>query len=578
MTMRRVVIGGGVLLVIVIVGLAIFALQASRAATSLTAARTDATALARDLTTGDLARAETDAASLRRHAAAARADVAGPLWWLGARVPLLGDNVSAVHDTAVALDVIATRATPALLHVATEFQHGTLTPQDGRVSPQAIGALEPELRAAAAALAGPARQVAAINPSDLLGPLQSPMRQVKRRVGEAKTAIEAMANAFSVLPTMLGGSGPRTYLLLVQNPAEIRAAGGLPGTWVILRADRGRLSLLSASPAGPYNPMTPPITPTADEGEIFGTDWGAVASDATQSPDFPRDAQMAAADAAQHGSRVSAVFSVDPVALSFVLRGTGPVQVTEGVTLTASNAVPILLNQVYRTLGPAQQDAFYALAGQRIFEALVRGQGNPLVAIRGLIDGVGQHRVFAWSGDPGLAKVVNAESLSGAFRTDTGTTPQVGLYLNDAVAGKQEYYLRQDAEARATACRNGVQTIQLTAHFQSLVPADYSTLPDYIVGNGAYAPRGHMLMTLYLAGPWRGSVDAVSVNGVDQTITSNMLEGRQMALLALAIAPGRSVTVRATMHSGPGQTGSGQLTWTPGLSTGANPASFAGAC
>lgn len=575
MLVRRVALAAGALL---IVALVVFAVQVTRAALALSAARTDAAALAHDLAAGNLARAEVDAGSLRRHAASARSDVAGPLWWLGARVPYLGANVSAVHDTAVALDVIAARVTPSLLHVADEFQHGTLRPRAGRVPPEAVAALQPQLRAAAAALAGPARQIAAIHTSDLIGPLRSPMREIQRRVSEAQTAVDTVSSAFTVLPTMLGGSGPRTYLLLVQNPAEIRAVGGLPGTWVILRADRGRLSLVSASSAGPYNPRTPPITPTADEGDLLGTNWGALAGDATESPDFPRDAQMAAADAAQHGSPVSAVFSVDPVALSFILRGTGPVKVTGDAMLTASNVVPILLNQVYRTMGPDQQNVFYALAAQRIFEALVGGQGDPLVAIRGLVDGVNQHRVFAWSSDPELAKIINAGNLAGAFRTNTGSVPQVGLYLNDAVAGKQEYYLRQSVAARATGCHAGVQTIELTAHFRSLMPATYAALPNYIVGSGEFAPRGHMLIALYLAAPWRGEVESISVNGIDQTVTSNTLDGRQLATLTLAIAPGQELTVRAVLHTGPGQTGPGQLTWTPGLGTEADPQSFAAAC
>lgn len=572
---RRVATALGVLIVVAI---AVFVFQAVRAAKALTAARTDAAALAQDLADGNLAKATVDAASLRGHASSARSAVGGPLWWLGAQVPYFGANVSAVHDTAVALDVIAKRAMPTLLHVADEVQHGTLRPRDGRISPTAVAALAPDLHAAAVALSGPAAEIARINISNLIGPLQSPLRQVQQRVHDAQTAVDAAANAFTVLPTMLGGHGPRTYLLLVQNPAEIRAAGGLPGTWVILRADQGRISLVSASPAGPYTPKKPPITPTAEEGELFGTDWGLTASDATQSPDFRRDAQMAAAIAAQHGARVSAVFSVDPIALSLVLKGTGPVKIAGGVTLTASNAVPILLNQVYRTLSADRQNAFYAYAASQIFGALVHGEGDQLLAIRGLVDGVAQHRVFAWSNDPELAKVIDAESLTGAFPTNTGTTPQVGVYLNDAVAGKQEYYLRQDTAARATSCHAGVQSITLTAHFRSLMPADPSVLPEFITGTGEYAPRGHMFMTLYLAGPWRGTVDSVSVNGVAQTVTSNTLDGRQLALIALVIPPQQSVTVTAVMHSGPGQTGSGQLTWTPGMTPESDPVSFAGAC
>ncbi|MDV3208776.1 MAG: aconitate hydratase AcnA, partial [Rhodococcus ruber] len=49
----------------------------------------------------------------------------------------------------------------------------------------------------------------------------------------------------------------------------------------------------------------------------------------------------------------------DPVALSYLLRGTGPVALPDGTVLTARNAVPLLLNDIYGRLpDTTQQDAF----------------------------------------------------------------------------------------------------------------------------------------------------------------------------------------------------------------------------
>ena len=39
---------------------------------------------------------------------------------------------------------------------------------------------------------------------------------------------------------MLGGDGPRNYLLVFQNNAEIRATGGLPGSWAEVHAEDGK--------------------------------------------------------------------------------------------------------------------------------------------------------------------------------------------------------------------------------------------------------------------------------------------------------------------------------------------------
>ena len=51
------------------------------------------------------------------------------------------------------------------------------------------------------------------------------------------------ATVTRLVPPMLGQDGPRQYLLVVQNNAEIRSTGGLPGSLQILRADNGKLTL-----------------------------------------------------------------------------------------------------------------------------------------------------------------------------------------------------------------------------------------------------------------------------------------------------------------------------------------------
>ena len=77
------------------------------------------------------------------------------------------------------------------------------------------------------------------------------------------------------------------------------------------------------------------------------------------------------------GTTVDGVLTVDPVVLSYLLQATGPVSLPTGDTLTAENAVPLLLNEVYfRYEKPADQDAFFAGAAGAVFQALADGQGS----------------------------------------------------------------------------------------------------------------------------------------------------------------------------------------------------------
>lgn len=575
LTRRRVASAIGALIVLAAVA---FIVEAFLAAYAMNAARKDGDAVAAALTAGDLPGARAAAATLEKDARNARSWTDDPLWWLGSHAPFVGGDVSAVQDSATALDAIAHSSLPVLLNLANEVQNGSLRPRNGRISPEAVARLAPQIRQAAQALDGPATAVEKINASNLLPPLDSLMGQVQDRITQAKTAIDAAANAFEVLPTVLGGHGARTYLLLVQNPAEIRASGGLPGTWALIHAEDGRLRMTSTTFLGELGQTTNPVPLTPDEAALLGNNFGQSPNDITGTPDFPRAAQIAAAIEKRRGVNVSAVFSVDPFALSYVLAGTGPVNLDHGLVLNAWNAVPFLMNQLYSLNDAAAQNQVFALAAHRTFDALVAGQGNQVNAIRGLVQAVLRHRVFAWSADPALAKVIDAESLTGALPQDTGATPHVGVYLNDAVAGKPEYYLKQSSAVTATSCSGGVQALRVQSSLQSTMPADFATLSPWITGTGAYAPKGHIVMQMYFIGPWRGTVDSLMINGRLVPVTANQLGDRQVAFVSIDLKPGELITLTATMHTGPGQTAAGKLTWTPGMGLDPDPSTFRSAC
>lgn len=558
--------------------LLLFCWQAWNAARALSTLRDDGAQITRQLDAGDLAGASHTARQLQESADSAHGNTDGFLWALGSHLPLVGKNISAVRVSAAVLDDIASGSLPTLLRLATAAESGDLRPRHGRIDLAAVRHYAPQIREAARKLDPVAEQMMAITPKGLTFPFRQLVGELQTRVVGARAAVDAAADAFTVMPEMLGAEGPRNYLLLVQNPAEVRASGGMPGSWAILHAARGKLTMLEQGDAGGLAEASAPMPPSADEARLFGPALGADARDLTFNPDFPRVAEMAVALARQRGIRVQGVFSVDPVALAYVLQGTGPVKVAPGVQLNAANAAPFLLNYVYQNvLDPTQQNDLYALAARRAFEALVRGQGNQVRAIRGLVQAALQRRVFAWSANPEVARVIGRNQLSGALPGDTGATPYVGIYYNDGVAGKMEFYLRQRTTAQSLGCSGGVQRIKVTTTLRSTAPAA-SKLSDFVKGNGQYAVPGHILMQMYVYSPWHGSIESITVNGRDMTATNGRQVGQQVGMLAVDLAPGAQRTVTSIVRSGPGQTGNISVESTPVMEAVPNPASFSSSC
>ena len=78
------------------------------------------------------------------------------------------------------------------------------------------------------------------------------------------------------------------------------------------------------------------------------------------------------------------VVLIDPVSVSYLLAATGPLDLGDGETLTADTAVALLLHDVYVRLPVDRQDAFFADAARRIFDAVASGEADSALLARAL--------------------------------------------------------------------------------------------------------------------------------------------------------------------------------------------------
>jgi hypothetical protein len=99
-----------------------------------------------------------------------------------------------------------------------------------------------------------------------------------------------------------------------------------------------------------------------------------------------------------------------------------------------------------------------------------------------------------------------------------------------------------------------------------------------VTGTGEYAPRGDILMNLRIFGPWHGAIESLEVDGRSITVTGTPPKGRQVATVPVTLPPGATMTLTATMRTGPGQTGDVRVTSTPGMQLTRNPATYLSAC
>ena len=126
---------------------------------------------------------------------------------------------------------------------------------------------------------------------------------------------------------MLGADGQRTYLVAFQNPAELRATGGIFGSFAVLSADHGKLTITDQGAAsrtlGTFDPGLTDIG--SNERALYGDVMAQYPQDVNFTPDFPTAAMLFAnMYQVRTGVAVDGVLAIDPVALSYTLQGASP--------------------------------------------------------------------------------------------------------------------------------------------------------------------------------------------------------------------------------------------------------------
>lgn len=576
---RRVLWGVGLLL---LVSLGVFAWQAVTASRALLGARESGEKVQQLIRTGDFDGANRELADLRTQTGRAHGATDGVLWDLGRHIPFVGRNIGAVQTVSDVLDTATRVNAPIALQLSKAVNEGRFRPQDQRIDLAEVERLTPSVRRAADSIGNAAERLSATNPDALLFPFNDLVGDLQTQVARASSAANATAKAFELLPDMLGEEQPRNYLLVIQNPAELRSTGGLPGSLAVLHAEDGRLTMgWQGSAADIAGPDTPAVALPKDTLQQYGPSPAIDPRDANFTPDFPEAAQILKAMVERAREvKIDGVVAVDPIALAELMHGTGPVTVTNGVTLTGDNVVQALLNQTYQVLpNPDAQNEFFETAARKIFDSVMSGQGNQQLAIRGLAGAAGEHRVLVWSAHDDEQAVIAGTAVSGSLDDPSTRHAQIGMYINDSTAGKMDYYLQYRSSAAAVDCRrDGSQDVRVTLALTSTMPTDFRALSDWILGNGDFAPQGTIAFNLRVYAPYGGQITGVTVDGKTHSITSDKHEGRQVTLVPISLGPGQKATVTADVRTAKGQSGEGVLSFTPGMVPAPNGVRIASAC
>ncbi|CAN7240617.1 DUF4012 domain-containing protein [Pseudarthrobacter oxydans] len=553
---RPLIIGGAMILVVTAV-LGWLASRAQVISNELTVATSLVPQFKNQLVNGDESGAHDTLMLLEQHAEESRIAATDPLWLAAGAIPVVGANFAVVTELATsAVDLVDGAAAP-LLRTVDSMSTDAFTPVNGRINVESLAVASPNIVAAADAIKSTDDRLEDIDASILLQDVAAPLSQAREMIREARQSISVAADASRLLPDMLGAQGPRNYLVLVQNNAEIRATGGLSGALAVLHIEDGYVSLGTQATGATMGRFVPPIAVDAGQSLIYSTRLGSYIGDVNLTPDYPTAAQTAKTMwEMRNSSHVDGVIALDPVVLSHILRATGPIALTSDnqtatsaglpETLTAENVIQTLLSEVYIQLDNNDaQDAYFAQASASTFKTLTAGRTDGKRLLAAFSKSVDENRIRIWSSHQKEQKILATTAVGGDLSVPPEGGSAFGVYFNDGTGAKMDYYMRRSVQLVEECTNSEYSGYSVKVRTTNTAPLDAATtLPTSVTGDGRYGtPPGTVQTNLVIYGPAMSHVDTTFQDGAQVSFGAHMHGNRPVGVITTILLPGQSSEV-----------------------------------
>jgi len=503
-----------------------------------------------EIGSGDVKAAQASTQQLAKKVHSARDLTSDPIFRAGEIVPLAGPNLTAFREAArIVSDVTDSSITP-LASVAGSINLSSFKPVNGAVPLQPLETVAPTVTKANTALQSGLAQARAIDTSGTVSLVNKAVKQLTDALASAGDVTDAASRAVQLLPPMMGQSGPRNYLLLFQNNAEARSTGGISGALAVLHVENGAISLTQQASSSDFPHMTEPVMPLPEDTRAIYTNLpGEYIQDVNLTPQFPVAAQLARQMwKQQFGTEVDGVLTLDPVALSYLLKATGPVTLSTGDQLTSDNAVKLLLSDAYaRYPNPKDQDAFFASAAAEVFDKLASGAVDPKTLISALAKSADEHRILIWSANAAEQKSLEQTTLAGNLPVSSAREQRFGVYLNDRTMSKMDYYLQTSVGLGQAICRADKRpTYAVDVTLKNTAPADAATaLPSYVTGGKSAAVQpGNISTSVSVYAPEGSTLVGAVSGGKQYGVSWGKNGGHPVGTVSIVLAPGQGTTVQ----------------------------------
>ena len=384
------------------------------------------------------------------------------------------------------------------------------------------------------------------------------VRQVLHRANvDFQPIKDEISTLVKVGPALAGADRPKRYLIAFQNSAEARGTGGIIGAFAVVELNKGKISVIKTGSNEILKWIDEIPVAMPDEFKALYRSDPAIWQNSNLSPHFPYGAKIwLALWQLQFGQSLDGVIAVDPSALSYMLKATGPVSLPSGKVLTSENLVSETLSRAYKeyeTDNEARKQYLVTIINAT-FAQLLEGKFDKLQMARALQQGILENRILVYSAEPGVASELATTRLAGVMEPTPSN--EFRAVIQNIDASKLDYYLDREVSIRSLGCAVSGQvevSVQVTNTLTSgvglpayvLTRADKS-MPESIV-------TGQHRFMLFIYGPPQTKLVYASRSSKTGSAGGIATERQRPILVAdIDLAPGRSEKVTAVFTRGIG--------------------------
>jgi hypothetical protein len=469
-------------------------------------------------------------------------------WLIPARfVPVLGANLQAaraVVDDGLQLAVAARTSVDAAPYDQIRIVDSAIDLTQITAMQQPTAELDKEV-------ASVQHSLEAIDTTWVFPAITSRMADFSEQINTVAPQLQTASLAMQTLPSMLGADATRTYLVEFTSESESRFLGGFVGSYALLTADHGKLTLDRSESVGTLNRLlgrgADYIAPAEFKNlysrfhpERFAQNWSV-------SPDLPSNARMVEQIYAYAtGIHIDGVIVIDPYGLASLMTLTGPIRVP-GISqqLTSTNVADYLLHGQYLEFAGQVDERRDQLAevAQKAFDELMKSpKTNYRDISRALGSAVSQGHLMFTAFEPYALNLLDRLGLTRRF-TPVAEASLFTFRNSASFANKIDYFLHRSLTIDATIDPYSNQLeADITIELRNDSPA--SGLPDYVIGNDNGEPDGTngMYFSIYTS----GAITLSTLDGEPQELFEKPDRGMRVFSKGITIPPGGTRVLR--MH------------------------------